>query len=102
MAVHHADGSVEIVSDTKAMDYGAVVVPLVKAVQQLKAQNEALKQANDNAVKEFKAANDNASAQNAVLLKAIDELETANSRLKAANDNMRTEIDALKKAVYGK
>jgi hypothetical protein len=91
MAVHHADGTVEEVKNTKAMDYGAVVVPLVKAVQQLKAQNEALKQANDNV-----------AAKNATLQKAIDELRTANGRLKAANDNMRTDIDALKTAVYGK
>jgi hypothetical protein len=89
LTVHHADGTTEDVKNTKAMDYGAVVVPLVKAVQQLKAQNEALEQASDNA-----------AAKNATLQQAIEELNAANIRLKAANENMQTDIDALKKAVY--
>ncbi|MGE0512883.1 MAG: tail fiber domain-containing protein [Hyphomicrobiaceae bacterium] len=59
MKVHHADGTVETISDTKAMDYGAVVVPLVKAVQQLKA------------------ANDNLVLENATLRNDIDALKRA-------------------------
>jgi len=80
MKVHHADGSVEIVSDTKAMDYGAVVVPLVKAVQQLKA------------------ANDNLAAENEALRQS---LTSRIQELKVNNDDVRAELDALKKAVYG-
>ena len=64
-----ADGKTLKINDPKAMDYGSVVVPLTKAVQQLKADNDALRA-------DLKAANDNHDA-------AIEELRQELREIKA-------------------
>lgn len=43
IVITHADGTTETVSDPKLMNYAQMVVPLVKAVQELQAENEALR-----------------------------------------------------------
>lgn len=42
------DGTRKTINDTEVMSYATVVVPLVKAVQELKAANDNLKADNDN------------------------------------------------------
>jgi len=79
-----ADGKTTQVRDVKNLSYATLVVPLTKAVQELKA------------------ANDNLISETAVLKRANDNLTIEIVGLKAANDTMRVELEALKKAVYGK
>jgi len=47
MTIHLADGSTQIVANTKSLNYEGLIIPLVKAVQELfsnqKSENEALK-----------------------------------------------------------
>lgn len=45
--IRHEDGTIEKIKNPKAMSYATVVVPLVKAVQQLKAENDSLNLKNE-------------------------------------------------------
>jgi hypothetical protein len=49
------DGEQETVTDTKGVAYAQIVVPLVKAVQELKSDNDSLRAANDDEAAQIKA-----------------------------------------------
>jgi hypothetical protein len=75
--ITYPDGSKETITEVKTMSYSQVTVPLVKAVQELKAENDYLR----STVTELVAANDN--------------LRSDLSALKADNDNLRARLDRL-------
>ena len=81
----NADGSKTAVPKTLGLNYSGLVVPAIKAIQELKAMLDS----DHDMVMKLKADNDNLKAAN-------DTLEVETASLKAANDNEAAEIKELR------